>query len=41
LYYGARKSGQAEKNLSRIEEFMGGAGQYSIRINEQWRICFE
>lgn len=24
LYYGARKSGQAEKNLARIEEFVRG-----------------
>jgi proteic killer suppression protein len=27
---------------NRLEALRGGrAGQYSIRINEQWRICFE
>jgi proteic killer suppression protein len=27
---------------SRLEKLKGNrAGQYSIRINEQWRICFE
>ena len=27
---------------NRLEKLSGGrAGQYSIRINDQWRICFE
>jgi proteic killer suppression protein len=27
---------------NRLEKLKGGrAGQYSIRINDQWRICFE
>ena len=27
---------------NRLEKLIGGrAGQYSIRINERWRICFE
>ncbi|MGQ0446678.1 MAG: type II toxin-antitoxin system RelE/ParE family toxin [Beijerinckiaceae bacterium] len=27
---------------NRLESLKGGrAGQYSIRINDQWRICFE
>ena len=27
---------------NRLEKLAGGrAGQYSIRINDQWRICFE
>jgi proteic killer suppression protein len=27
---------------NRLEALKGGrAGQYSIRVNEQWRICFE
>ena len=27
---------------NRLEKFSGDrAGQYSIRINDQWRICFE
>ena len=27
---------------NRLEKLTGNrAGQYSIRINEQWRICFE
>ena len=27
---------------NRLERLSGGrAGQYSIRINDQWRICFE
>ncbi|MFZ5995859.1 MAG: type II toxin-antitoxin system RelE/ParE family toxin [Thermodesulfobacteriota bacterium] len=27
---------------NRLEELRGGrAGQYSIRINDQWRICFQ
>jgi proteic killer suppression protein len=27
---------------NRLERLTGGrAGQYSIRINDQWRICFE
>ena len=27
---------------NRLEKLRGGrAGQYAIRINEQWRICFE
>lgn len=27
---------------NRLEKLKGArAGQYSIRINEQWRICFE
>ena len=27
---------------NRLEKLKGGrAGQYSIRVNEQWRICFE
>jgi len=27
---------------NRLEKLSGGrAGQYSIRVNDQWRICFE
>jgi len=27
---------------NRLEKLKGGrAGQYSIRVNDQWRICFE
>lgn len=27
---------------NRLEKLVGGrAGQYSIRINDQWRICFD
>lgn len=27
---------------NRLERLTGGrAGQYSIRVNDQWRICFE
>jgi proteic killer suppression protein len=27
---------------NRLEKLVGGrAGQYSIRINDQWRLCFE
>ena len=26
---------------NRLEALKGARGQYSIRINDQWRICFE
>jgi len=26
---------------NRLEALKGGTGQFSIRINSQWRICFE
>ena len=26
---------------NRLEKLLGKRGQHSIRINDQWRICFE